>query len=84
VKAGTCAQGEQCNCDSSEEKWLNDEGFFTIPERLGITEMNFIYPKDLPTDAAARITLGPMECVEASMSFESSQNAKTRFIFFKL
>jgi len=29
-------------------------------------EMNFIHPKDQPYDSSARITLGPLECVEAS------------------
>jgi hypothetical protein len=58
--------GEQCNCDSGESKWLNDAGSFMTPDRLGIMEMNFIYPKDQASDSAARITLGPLECVEAS------------------
>lgn len=61
-----CVKGEHCNCDSNEEKWLNDEGYFTQPERLGITQMRFAVPKNLPPDAASRITLGPLECVEAS------------------
>lgn len=64
--AGSCVNGEQCNCDSGEEKWLHDEGYFTAPDRLGITELSFIYPRDSPLDAKARITLGPLECVEAS------------------
>ncbi len=67
ILVGTCVNGEQCNCDSGEEKWLNDEGYFTAPDQLGITELNFIYPRDSPSDIKARITLGPLECVEASM-----------------
>ncbi|XP_021943509.1 contactin-associated protein-like 5 isoform X2 [Folsomia candida] len=65
-EADTCVKGEQCNCDSGEDKWLHDEGYFTAPDRLGITELSFIYPRDSSSDAKARITLGPLECVEAN------------------
>jgi len=62
----SCYGGGHCNCDAGAEKWLSDEGFFTIPDRLGIVQMNFIRPHGLDEDAEARITLGPLECVEAS------------------
>lgn len=62
----SCVKSHHCNCDSNEEKWLTDEGYFTTPERLGITEMTFAVPKNLPPDAASWITLGPLECVEAN------------------
>ncbi|CAL8122090.1 unnamed protein product [Orchesella dallaii] len=64
--ARNCVKGHHCNCDSMEDKWLSDEGYFTMPERLGITEMSFAVPKNLPKDAMSRITLGPLECVEAN------------------
>ena len=49
-----------------QDKWLNDEGDFSIPERLGITELYFLAPNNLSTDSASRLTVGPLECVEAS------------------
>lgn len=55
-----------CNCDISESKWHSDEGIYTTPESLGITQMVFLQQKDLDEDAQGRITLGPLECVETS------------------
>jgi hypothetical protein len=55
-----------CNCDISESKWHSDEGIYTTPESLGITQMVFLQQKDLNEDAQGRITLGPLECVETS------------------
>lgn len=55
-----------CNCDVSEGKWLSDEGFYITPKSLGITKMVFLQQKDLEKNALGRITLGPLECVEAS------------------
>lgn len=63
----TCVNPNQsCNCDISENKWHSDEGFFITPSSLGITQMVFLQQDDLYDDAQARITLGPLECVETS------------------
>lgn len=65
----TCVDPDQsCNCDASLAKWLSDEGHFKTPASLGITEMYFIQQKDLAEKSVARITLGPLECVETSKS----------------
>lgn len=55
-----------CNCDSEDDKWNSDDGFYTTGNSLGITEMVFLQQPDLPEDALGRITLGPLECVETS------------------
>ncbi|GLG99772.1 Neurexin-4 [Gryllus bimaculatus] len=76
----TCANPSQsCNCDGSHGKWLVDEGLFTSPDSLGITEMVFLQQKELKPEAKGRITLGPLECVEANtqkyvVTFTSSQS----------
>lgn len=63
----TCTNMDlSCNCDVSEGKWLSDEGFYITPKSLGITKMVFLQQKDLEKNALGRITLGPLECVEAS------------------
>ncbi|XP_065204178.1 axotactin isoform X2 [Planococcus citri] len=88
VKRGSCPCAENrtcvdpglsCNCDVSEEKWLSDEGFFITPSSLGITKMVFLQQKDLDVKALGRITLGPLECVEANtqryvVTFTTSQS----------
>jgi len=61
-----------CNCDISEAKWHSDEGHFSTPASLGITEMVFLQQKDLDEDSLGRITLGPLECVETSEYFSKS------------
>ncbi|XP_069674286.1 axotactin isoform X2 [Periplaneta americana] len=76
----TCADpSRSCNCDISDPKWHSDEGYYTTPESLGITEMVFLQQKDLDEDAQGRITLGPLECVETNtqkyvVTFTSSQS----------
>ncbi|XP_066991342.1 axotactin isoform X2 [Anabrus simplex] len=77
----TCMNPTQtCNCDDiSEAKWISDEGYFTSPNSLGITEMYFLQQKELIGDALGRITLGPLECVETNtqkyvVTFTSSQS----------
>ncbi|XP_026677276.1 contactin-associated protein-like 2 [Diaphorina citri] len=76
----TCVNPEQsCNCDASLPKWLSDEGHFKTPNSLGITEMVFIQQKDLVEKSMARITLGPLECVETNtqkyvVTFTTSQS----------
>lgn len=88
VKRGTCLCAvnktcvdptRSCNCDIYESKWLSDEGIYTTPESLGITQMVFLQQKDLGEDAQGRITLGPLECVETNtqkyvVTFTSSQS----------
>lgn len=76
VKRGTCSCSKDkkcekpqnwCNCDdTNDDKWNSDEGFYTKGKSLGITNLYFIQQPDLPEDALARITLGPLECVETS------------------
>lgn len=67
----TCADPNQsCNCDVMENKWYTDEGSYSEPHSLGITNMYFIQQKDLDDEAQGRITLGPLECVETSKSIE--------------
>lgn len=67
----TCVNPDlSCNCDVSEEKWLSDEGFFITPTSLGIIKMVFLQQKDLDKNALGRITLGPLECVEASNCYK--------------
>ncbi|KAG8223988.1 hypothetical protein J437_LFUL012091 [Ladona fulva] len=68
-----------CNCDISEDKWNCDEGYFTSPTSLGITEMVFLQQQNLDEEAQGRITLGPLECVEANtqkyvVTFTTSQS----------
>nr|XP_018912970.1 PREDICTED: neurexin-3 isoform X1 [Bemisia tabaci]XP_018912971.1 PREDICTED: neurexin-3 isoform X1 [Bemisia tabaci]XP_018912972.1 PREDICTED: neurexin-3 isoform X1 [Bemisia tabaci] len=76
----TCVNPNQsCNCDISENKWHSDEGFFITPSSLGITQMVFLQQDDLYDDAQARITLGPLECVETNtqkyvVTFTTSQS----------
>uniref|UniRef100_A0A8D8Y5X7 Contactin-associated protein-like 2 n=1 Tax=Cacopsylla melanoneura TaxID=428564 RepID=A0A8D8Y5X7_9HEMI len=76
----TCVNPDQsCNCDASLAKWLSDEGHFKTPHSLGITEMVFIQQKDLVDKSVARITLGPLECVETNtqkyvVTFTTSQS----------
>nr|CAD7256084.1 unnamed protein product [Timema shepardi] len=76
----TCMDPKQsCNCDISEGKWLSDEGYYTKPGSLGLTEMVFLQQKELDQDALGRITLGPLECVETNtqqyvVTFTSSQS----------
>ena len=55
-----------CNCDADEPRWLSDEGYLTQPEDLGITQIFALQQRRLVPHAAGRITLGPLECVEAS------------------
>ncbi|XP_059474027.1 axotactin isoform X2 [Neocloeon triangulifer] len=79
----TCVGGPQtdCNCDSNsnDAKWLSDEGVFTSPKSLGVTEMFFMQQANLDADGQGRITLGPLECVEANtqkyvVTFTSTQS----------
>ncbi|XP_046397067.1 contactin-associated protein-like 2 isoform X2 [Ischnura elegans] len=76
----TCVNPEMsCHCDISEGKWNSDEGYFTSPSSLGITEMVFLQQPDLDQEAQGRITLGPLECVEANtqkyvVTFTTSQS----------
>lgn len=63
----TCVDPNQsCNCDVKENKWYSDEGYYSEPQSLGITNMYFLQQKDLDEEAQGRITLGPLECVETS------------------
>lgn len=55
-----------CNCDADEPRWLSDEGFLTQPEELGITQIFALQQRHLIPQGEGRITLGPLECVEAS------------------
>ena len=55
-----------CNCDADEPRWLADEGFLTQPEELGITQIFALQQRHLIPQGEGRITLGPLECVEAS------------------
>lgn len=55
-----------CNCDADEPRWLLDEGYLTQPEDLGITQIFALQQRNLVPQAEGRITLGPLECVEAS------------------
>lgn len=68
VENKTCAGGNDfdCNCDSGASKWLSDESTYKSTKNLGITEMFFMQQSTLDTDSQGRITLGPLECVEAS------------------
>ncbi|KAK4876618.1 hypothetical protein RN001_009124 [Aquatica leii] len=68
-----------CNCDSQDDKWNSDDGYYTRASSLGITEMIFLQQPDLPEDALGRITLGPLECVETNtqryvVTFTTSQS----------
>ncbi|KAB0796088.1 hypothetical protein PPYR_10149 [Photinus pyralis] len=68
-----------CNCDSEDDKWNSDDGYYTRGSSLGITEMIFLQQPDLPEDALGRITLGPLECVETNtqrfvVTFTTSQS----------
>lgn len=56
-----------CNCDTEDDKWNTDDGYYTSVNSLGITEMFFLQQQNLPEDAMGRITLGPLECVETSI-----------------
>jgi len=67
----TCSGGSKCNCDSDDAKWLSDESTFTSAESLGITEMFFMQQPNLDASSQGRMTLGPLECVEASKFFPS-------------
>ena len=58
--------GVFCNCDADEQRWLSDEGYLTQPEDLGITQIFALQQRRLVPQAEGRITLGPLECVEAS------------------
>jgi len=63
----TCIESHQsCNCDKTDNKWFSDEGHYTEPRSLGITNMFFLQQKNLDEEAQGRITLGPLECVETS------------------
>ncbi|XP_046452961.1 uncharacterized protein LOC124200702 isoform X3 [Daphnia pulex] len=55
-----------CNCDADEPRWLSDEGYLTQPEDLGITQIFALQQRRLVPQAEGRITLGPLECVEAN------------------
>ncbi|XP_065333627.1 axotactin isoform X4 [Cloeon dipterum] len=75
----SCDGGNDCNCDSKHSKWLSDEGVFTRPKSLGITEMYFMQQAELDAEGQGRITLGPLECVEANtqkyvVTFTSTQS----------
>ncbi|XP_037931474.1 contactin-associated protein-like 4 [Teleopsis dalmanni] len=76
----TCVDPNQsCNCDVKENKWHSDEGYYTEPHSLGITNMFFLQQKDLDEEAQGRITLGPLECVETNtqkyvVTFTTSQS----------
>ncbi|KAJ9577003.1 hypothetical protein L9F63_006440, partial [Diploptera punctata] len=89
VKRGSCPcavnktcvdHTRSCNCDiNTDPRWYSDEGYYTTPESLGITQMVFLQQKDLDNDAQGRITLGPLECVETNtqkyvVTFTSSQS----------
>ncbi|XP_071052100.1 axotactin isoform X2 [Onthophagus taurus] len=89
VKRGTCPcslekncenPSQWCNCDGlTDDKWTSDEGYFTTSNSLGIMEMVFLQQPDLPPNAQARITLGPLECVETNtqkyvVTFTTSQS----------
>lgn len=68
-----------CNCDVRENKWFSDEGYYSDPTSLGITKMYFLQQRDLDEEAQARITLGPLECVETNtqkfvVTFTTSQS----------
>lgn len=68
AKNKTCEDiNESCNCDKIDNKWSSDEGSFTEPHSLGITNMYFLQQKNLDDESQGRITLGPLECVETSM-----------------
>ncbi|KAK4045709.1 hypothetical protein OUZ56_033583 [Daphnia magna] len=58
--------GVFCNCDADEPRWLSDEGYLTHPEDLGITQIFALQQRKLVPQAEGRITLGPLECVEAN------------------
>jgi hypothetical protein len=67
VENRTCVMGSQpCHCDAGEAKWHADEAYFTSPKSLGLTELVFLQQPTLESGAQGRITLGPLECVEAS------------------
>ncbi|XP_059351285.1 axotactin-like isoform X3 [Daphnia carinata] len=55
-----------CNCDADEPRWLSDEGYLTQPEDLGITQIFALQQRKLVPQSEGRITLGPLECVEAN------------------
>ncbi|XP_065161032.1 axotactin-like isoform X1 [Atheta coriaria] len=89
VKRGTCPcsvsqrcenPSQWCNCDDVEDnKWNSDDGYYTLGNSLGITEMVFLQQSNLPEDALGRITLGPLECVETNtqryvVTFTTSQS----------
>ncbi|XP_047111390.1 neurexin-4 isoform X1 [Schistocerca piceifrons] len=88
VKKGTCPCAvnktcidpkQSCNCDANEARWHTDEGLYTSPNTLGITDMIFLQQKELVHDSQGRITLGPLECVETNtqkyvVTFTSSQS----------
>lgn len=60
-----CANSSlQCNCDIADARWRVDEGNYTDPLHLGITRIYILQPKNLEPNAEARLTLGPLKCVE--------------------
>lgn len=61
-----CVSRENCNCDALQSTRLSDSGTFSFPDRVGITEMNFLVPDNISLEASSQITLGPLECVEAN------------------
>lgn len=62
---GNCSNPRlRCNCDAEDQRWRADEAELHDPEHLGITEMFFLQPENLPNDAEGRITLGPLKCLE--------------------
>ncbi|XP_044268860.1 contactin-associated protein like 5-1 isoform X2 [Tribolium madens] len=89
VKRGTCPcsigkkcenPSQWCNCDdAADDKWNSDDGYYTTAKSLGITQMVFLQPPDLPNEALGRVTLGPLECVETNtqryvVTFTTSQS----------
>ena len=55
-----------CNCDADEPRWLSDEGELTRPHELGVMQIYALQQDQLSAQAEGRISLGPLECVEAS------------------
>ncbi|XP_076329886.1 axotactin isoform X3 [Tachypleus tridentatus] len=80
----SCANSTlKCNCDAGDERWRYDEGTFTKSKDLGITRLYVLQPHDMPSDSEARLTLGPVECVETNTQ-EYVITFKTYFSYLKV
>lgn len=59
-------RSKYCNCDSNQSGWRHDDGVFTDPKDVGITQLFFLQPENLTRESEAHLMLGNVSCFDSS------------------